>query len=40
MNGLIDVKAQLAPVSKASGCAVFSLGAAAYVEEGLHMGFV
>jgi len=33
---LVDVKAKLVPVRKASGCAIFALGAAAYVEKGFH----
>jgi hypothetical protein len=36
LNGLVDVKAKLTPVSKASGGAVLALGATAYVEKGFH----
>ena len=36
LDRLVNVKAQLTPVSKASGCAVFALEPAADVEKGFH----
>ena len=36
LNRLVVVKAQLVPLSKPSGCALFALGAAANVEKSIH----